>query len=89
MLFMASVITIGEMRSLTMPKPFRSPVTNPTLIAAIAAGATLASCPSQTPVKTTADAVSTQAIERSIPPVSMTTVWPMAARPRNEASFAS
>ena len=47
---MASVITIGEMRSLTMPKPFRKPVTNPTLIAAAAAGATLASWPSQKPV---------------------------------------
>ena len=89
MLFMASVMTIGEMRNFTMPKPFRKPVTNPTLIAAAAAGATLASCPSQKPVKTTAEAVSTQAIDKSMPPVSMTMVWPMAARPRNEASFAS
>ena len=47
MLFVASVITIGEMRSLTTPKPLKSPVTSPTLIAAAAAGAILASCPSQ------------------------------------------
>ena len=87
MLFMARVMMIGEIRSLTMPKPLTEPVTSPTATAATAAGTILASWPSQISVKTSADPVSTQAIERSIPPLSMTTVCPMAARPRNEDSF--
>ena len=87
MLFMASVMTIGAIPSSTTPKPLTKPVATPTPMAAAAASGALASCPAQTLVKTTADAVNTQAIDRSMPPTSMTSVWPSATMPRNEASL--
>ena len=89
MLLVASVITIGEMRSLATPTPLSTPTPAPTASAAISPGRIFAACPCVTVVNAKAAAVSTQATDRSIPPASMTSVCPIEIMPRNDDSLRS
>jgi len=81
-LFMPSVMTIGEIFSLATPTPLTNPAPIPTANAAVRPAQRWASWPCVTPVKTMLALVMVQAIERSMPPVRITTVSPMPAMPR-------